>query len=211
MAGRVNSVRSKVCRLALFPGLILGLTAAREPGAADKLVEVQHFDSELLAREIFRRTNEVRLEQGVAPLKVDSRLAAAAAGQAAMLALRFHSGHDNPLRNHGDPSARVAEAGLPPGTVAENAATVAARNQVASRGYTYPEQAAVIVADWMRSPGHRANLLSPEFHYLGCAARAAFSPGNCPTVYAIQVFYRPVPPSPPPNSALQPGATRIKR
>jgi len=34
--------------------------------------------------------------------------------------------------------------------------------------YSYYEFAKVVVDGWMNSPGHRANILNPDFEYLGC-------------------------------------------
>ena len=205
----MNSVRSLVLALALFPG---GTAAASRPppGEPERIVAVENFDADLLAREIFRRTNEVRVAQGGTPLKPEPRLAAAAGGQAAMLALRIHSGHDSPLANQGDPNARVEQAGLPEGYVAENVATLGARKRGSGRGYTYRELAAVLVQAWMDSPGHRANLLDPAVHYLGCGARMAMLLGN-PTAYAVQDFYTPAPPHEPLPPSLKPGATHLTR
>jgi uncharacterized protein YkwD len=161
--------------------------------AADQLIDVEHFQPDLMAREIFRETNEVRAQEGIAPVKPEAKLAAAAAGQAAMLALRIHSGHDNPLAHQGDPYARVLQEGLPTGLVGENAATLTARNRVAGRNYTYREMAAVIVQAWMDSPSHRANLLNPTYKFLGCGTRAAYLLRDNPVVYSIQDFYTPAP------------------
>ena len=34
--------------------------------------------------------------------------------------------------------------------------------------YTYSEMAKSVVDSWMNSPGHRANILNPDYFYLGC-------------------------------------------
>jgi uncharacterized protein YkwD len=36
--------------------------------------------------------------------------------------------------------------------------------------YSYYEFAEVVVTGWMNSPGHRKNILNPEFEYLGCGS-----------------------------------------
>lgn len=209
MAPRTNSVRYLTLALAFFPG---GTAAAPrpEPAEAGRFVAVENFDADLLARELFRQTNEVRVAQGVAALKPEPRLTAAADGQAAMLALRIHSGHDNPIANQGDPSARVEQAGLSPGLVTENVATLGARNRERGRGYTYRELAAAFVRAWMDSPGHRANVLDPALHFLGCGARVAVLLGN-PTAYAVQDFYTPAPRHEPVPPSVKPGATHLTR
>jgi uncharacterized protein YkwD len=204
--------RFMACSLMVLPGLFAAVSAAAsEPGhgEADRTVAVGNFDHELLAREIFRATNEARIQHGAAPLKPEPRLVKAADEQAAMLAIRIHGGHDNPLPDHGDPFARVVQAGLHPGMVGENAATMSARNRNTGRDYTYRELAAALVQAWMDSPGHRANLLSREFQYLGCSARAAYLPPGDPTVDAIQAFYTPAPSSDPPIPTMKPGDIRI--
>ena len=192
----------------LLPGLLvlmragtLAAVAAQSDGAAlDRVVDAANFDDELLAREIFRTTNEARRIHGIVPVKPDPQLAKAADGQAAMLSIRVHSGHDSPLAHEGDPYARVELAGLAEGTVAENAATLGIRNPEAGRNYTYRELAAAIVQAWLESPGHRANLLNPGLYYLGCGARVAHMLRGQQQVYAIQDFYTPAP-RPPRTSA----------
>src|SRR5471032_1968570 len=123
--------RDAVRLLGLLPALSLALPAAPNspgPEAVTRVVDADHFDHDLLDWEIFLATNAVRVAEGVAPVKLEPMLAVAANDQAAMLAIRIHSGHDNPLINQGDPTARVTRAGLPEGTVAENAATLNTRN-----------------------------------------------------------------------------------
>ena len=206
--------RSVIRQLGLLPVLVLALGAAPPaagPDAAMRVVDADHFDHELLAREIFLATNAARATEGVVPLKPEPLLTAAANEQAAMLSIRIHSGHDNPLANEADPSARVTQAGLPAGMVAENAATLNTRNPATGRNYTYRELAAVIVQAWMDSPGHRANLLNPALHFLGCGTRVAYLlPGQL-SVYAIQDFYTPAPYVEPTPPAVRPGATSITR
>ncbi len=203
--------------LALLLVLLAGLAGAgaargAEGEAAWRTVTLDTFEPALLAQEIFRATNEARAQHGVAALKPDARLAAAADGQAAMEEIRIHSGHDNPLENMGTPAARVHAAGLPEGTVAENAATVPAKNREAGGDYSYRELARLLVDAWLDSPGHRANLLNPKLHYLGCGTRIAVVLRGQPLVYAIQDFYTPAPPaSEPPPTTMRPGATSLTR
>jgi uncharacterized protein YkwD len=184
---------------------------APEVAALDRVVDADNFDHELLAREIFRVTNDVRHAEGLVAFKPEARLTQAADGQAALLSIRVHSGHDSPLAHEGDPSARVEQAGLAEGTVAENAATLGLRNKEVGRNYTYRELAKVIVQAWMDSPGHRANLLNPALYFLGCGTRVARMLQNQQQVYAIQDFYTPAPRPEPTPPAIRPGATSITR
>lgn len=209
----MNFSRGVVCWIGLFAGLVSVLGAAvpsAKTPAADRVVVAETFDRELLAGEIFRATNDVRIREGLPPFKLEPQLVVAANEQAAMQAIRIHSGHDNPLPNQGDPSARAAQAGLPAGMVAENAATLNLRNPEAGGDYTYRKLAAVFVKAWMDSPGHRANLLNPSLRFLGCGTRVALLLRGQPVVYAIQNFYTPAPPPPePPPPSIRPGATSI--
>ena len=206
--------RGVIRRLGLLPALALALAAAPpapDPAAAGRVVDPDHFDHELLAREIFLATNAIRVTEGVVPLKPEPRLTAAANGQAAMLSIRIHGGHDNPLASQGAPSERVAQAGLPAGLVTENAATLNPRNPETGRNYTYRELAAVIVQAWMDSPGHRANLLNPALHFLGCGTRVAYLLPGQAAVYSIQDFYTPAPRVEPAPPGIRPGAASLTR
>lgn len=44
--------------------------------------------------------------------------------------------------------------------------------------YTYYEFAKIVVEGWMNSPGHRANILNPDFTYLGCGCAKYEKQGN---------------------------------
>ncbi|MCL2289152.1 MAG: CAP domain-containing protein [Bacteroidetes bacterium] len=44
--------------------------------------------------------------------------------------------------------------------------------------YSYYDFAKIIVDGWMNSPGHRANILNPDFEYLGCGCEKYEKQGN---------------------------------
>jgi len=44
--------------------------------------------------------------------------------------------------------------------------------------YSYYEYAKVVVEGWMNSPGHRANILNPDYEYLGCGCAMYEKQGN---------------------------------
>ena len=44
--------------------------------------------------------------------------------------------------------------------------------------YTYYEYAKAVVDGWMNSPGHRANILNPDYEYLGCGCAMYEKQGN---------------------------------
>jgi uncharacterized protein YkwD len=44
--------------------------------------------------------------------------------------------------------------------------------------YSYYEYAKSVVTGWMNSPGHRANILNPDFELLGCGCERYEKPNN---------------------------------
>ncbi|MEM7489852.1 MAG: CAP domain-containing protein [Pseudomonadota bacterium] len=86
-----------------------------------------------------------RERRGLAPLTFDTRLAAAARDQAAVMARRGRIGHDGP--GGSTVLERVRDAGVAACHMAENVAMGQA-------------SAAAVHADWMGSSGHRANILN---------------------------------------------------
>jgi uncharacterized protein YkwD len=51
--------------------------------------------------------------------------------------------------------------------------------------YSYYEFAKIVVEGWMNSPGHRKNILSPDFTYLGCGCAKYEKHGNG---YSVLMF-----------------------
>jgi hypothetical protein len=95
--------------------------------------------------------NQARVDNGLLPLKVDETLDSAAQGYADELADsgRFdHYGADG-----SSPASRATKAGYK-GLVAENLAI----------GYS---EATAVVEGWLKSEGHRRNLLNPNYRFLG--------------------------------------------
>ncbi|MFO0909544.1 MAG: CAP domain-containing protein [Isosphaeraceae bacterium] len=95
--------------------------------------------------------NRERTRRGRKPLELDSRLAAAAQGHANEMARRrwmSHRGADG-----SSPATRIERVGYAYSRVAEN---------VAFGQYTLDE----LMGDWMRSPGHRRNILG-SFYAIG--------------------------------------------
>jgi len=103
------------------------------------------------AAEVLRLTNAERATAGCGPLHADSRLAAAAQGHSADMASRRYFSHITPEGT--TPWDRAREAGYDTPS-AENIAM----------GY---RTAADVVAAWMRSQGHRQNILNCSSHALG--------------------------------------------
>ncbi len=163
-------------------------------GAAvfEQLMAPENFDHALLAGAIFEESNRVRVLHGVPALGREPALDAAADEQAAYLVLAMKAQHSNPFPGAHTVRERVERAGLQGGVVAENALWMPALLPVGSprRNCTYSEFAASLVAGWMNSPGHRANLLNPVFKKTGCASRFGHAVLDVDQrVYATQVFF----------------------
>lgn len=112
-----------------------------------------------LELEVLQRTNQVRQERGLRPLQWDALAYKAALGHAQDMLQRNFFAHQNP---EGLGAAeRMRAAGVLEVMVGENLASF--------EGYPGPEIPQRALSGWMNSPGHRANLLRPEFTHLGVA------------------------------------------
>jgi len=178
--------------------LLLGLgactAASRAPAAFDAPMTVEAFDGPRLAREISRETNRVRATFGLPPLDPGAALDAAADEQAVHMLMIAAVDHSNPVPGETTARDRVLRVGADPEAIGENALMEPAVRPAGSAepGYTYVGYAAFMVDAWMNSPGHRANILSPGFTEMGCAARLGRGPRRGDfRVYADQVFIRP--------------------
>jgi uncharacterized protein YkwD len=132
--------------------------APAEPGNAGSNSTVQvgsvnaHAGVELTVIEagFVRAINVTRRKRGLAPLKLNHDLVRAA---------RFHSADmvDGGHFEHGPASRRLTRFGVKTGTVGENI------------GWSSSRESAVpmIVEMWLRSPPHRAVLLSRQFRAIG--------------------------------------------
>jgi uncharacterized protein YkwD len=103
-------------------------------------------------------TNQERANAGLSPLNANGALNTAAAVHSADQAARnqmTHTGSDG-----SNAGGRISAAGYQPGTWGENVAA----------GYS---SASSVVAGWMGSSGHRANILNPAFTQIGVASATA--------------------------------------
>ncbi|MFG2309130.1 CAP domain-containing protein [Streptomyces sp. NPDC048566] len=107
---------------------------------------------ERTTREVLALTNRERAAHGLPQLSPDGPLTAAAQGHSADMVARDFYAHTSP--DGRAPWDRAAAAGSRHRTVGENIAC----------GQRSPAE---VVLGWMNSPGHRANILTPEFTHLG--------------------------------------------
>ena len=99
--------------------------------------------------------NAQRAKQGLQPLTENPLLQRAAELHSRDMAKRKFFEHQNP--DGVQPDARIVRQGYPPILVGENLAW----------GETVKSSPAVIVGMWMKSPGHRANILEPGYREIG--------------------------------------------
>lgn len=101
---------------------------------------------------VIELTNQERRKVGLQALKFEMRLTTAAKRHSQDMALQDYFSHKQP--NGGTPGDRITATGYQWSSYAENIAA----------GMSTPE---AVVAGWMNSPGHRANILKPELKEIG--------------------------------------------
>ncbi|RII12275.1 Cysteine-rich secretory protein family protein [Streptomyces sp. YIM 130001] len=121
------------------------------------------------AAEVVALTNAERAAAGLGRLAADGPLTAAAQAHSADMIARAFYAHTAP--DGGEPWHRAAAAGSTHRRVGENIAC----------GQRSPAE---VVQGWMDSPGHRANILTPEFSHLGIG----FAGGGSAGTYWTQLF-----------------------
>ncbi|MFG2616630.1 sigma-70 family RNA polymerase sigma factor [Streptomyces sp. NPDC048507] len=105
-----------------------------------------------VAGQVIALVNSERAAAGCGPLKEDAQLRSAAQGHSDDMAGRDFFAHTNP--DGADPGTRTTAAGYRWSTYGENIA----------RGQ---QTAADVMDSWMKSPGHRANILNCSFKDIG--------------------------------------------
>ncbi len=125
------------------------------------------------ARQIFALANEARIQAGVGRLDWDPALAAAALAHCERMAAEGPISHQ--YNGEANLTTRTAQAGAHFSVIEENVAV--------------GPSADAIHEAWMQSPGHRANLLSPDVDRVGIAVVAARG-----VLYAVADYSRGVEP-----------------
>jgi uncharacterized protein YkwD len=120
-----------------------------EPGM--KLVMPLQTNQDVTNR-VIELTNQERSKAGLQALKFERRLTTAALRHSQDMALQDYFSHKQP--NGGTPGDRIKATGYQWSSYAENIAV----------GMSTPE---AVVAGWMNSPGHRANILNPKLQEIG--------------------------------------------
>lgn len=128
------------------------------------------------ARQSIELVNRERARRRLPRLAEDRTLNQVAQGHCGDMVARGYYDHISPLGV--DVAGRVAAAGYLAIRTAENIA----------RGQTTPLE---VVAGWMDSPGHRANILHPDLRAIG--AGYAYTPRDAYHHYWVHVFATPDP------------------
>ncbi len=153
----------------------------RAHAPARKIVERGSFDHALLSAAIFFASNEQRIRRGIPPLRHSPALHRAARIHSHDMVAGGFFAHDNPKNPaRRTPWQRMAAEGVPGGFRSENIAKTSAGK------LTYLAAADAIVAMWMKSPGHRRNLLDRRVLHLGCGVHICGCPR--PHLFATQNF-----------------------
>ncbi len=143
---------------------------ARLPTAPQPIVAQLNAASE----DVVVRTNAQRRSLGLVELKRNALLMQAAQLQANQMAEKQRMAHEFPGGKYPDIDDRLAAVAYRWRASAENVA----------EGYSEP---ATVVAGWMKSPGHRENIVSSHFTEIG----AGFATGANGRRYWAQVFAAP--------------------
>jgi hypothetical protein len=138
--------------------------------------------------EIVALTNLERIARGLAPLTLNARLNAMAEAKAVDMISHGYFAHVSP--SGVDIGALATTYGYEYIRVGENLAL----GDFASSSH--------VVAGWMRSPGHRENILEPEFTEIGVAVMRGKWEGR-EVWWAVQEFGKPLPNCPAPDELLK--------
>ncbi len=124
------------------------------PVSGPETVENNGFEAEVL-----RLTNEFRAQNGLPALQLDDRLNTAAQKHSQYMAQTGQLSHTG--QNGSDPGTRIKAEGVAFRTAGENAAM----------GQRTPAE---VVQGWINSPGHRKNLLNPDYQFMGLGREGNF-------------------------------------
>jgi uncharacterized protein YkwD len=160
---------------------------AREPSELSNRVKPDSVDLDLLEFAVFCQSNRERQRLGLWPLKFEPRARTAARAHSEEMSQLSYFSHTSPVNANRTLKLRLKQVGLREGISGENIAIYPitkrqeilvekrneelnlARDSWRNQGvyFTYEEFAKTLVERWMNSPGHRQNILSREYRFLG--------------------------------------------
>lgn len=112
-----------------------------------------------IERTIVGLCNQQRRQIGLPELEWDGQLAQAARGHSQDMAERNFFDHTSPVRGKRDSQARVALAG--------SKFTLIGENLYWASGHPPDRVPTLAMNNWMKSAGHRENILGGEYHHVG--------------------------------------------
>jgi uncharacterized protein YkwD len=139
--------------------------------------EPRQHDLGAISQQVFVFVNAERKLRGVRELVWDERLAAEARRHASRMVTQWFFGHKDPVR--GDIGQRLRKEGVIWYKCSENL----------YQGLGVQDPARNADLGWLKSPGHRRNMLDPEVTHAGTGA-AVRADG---TVFIAQVYIQPAP------------------
>jgi len=183
--------------------------------AARQTINPDAINHDVLDAAVFHETNRRRQQQGLLALKQDDKARAAATMRSRDMAKGGFVDHENPDPKKKTMSDRAKLVGLRPRVLAENVASTFGRRYKSGQPFytreqngrkiysyepdgppipmhTYLSFAEALVDSWMKSPGHRKNILHREVEYVGCACDLPRNPNAMETFYCTQVFFTPL-------------------
>ena len=105
-----------------------------------------------MEREAANLVNQARANEGLSPLRLDERLSNIARHKSRDMMDRQYFSHESPV--YGNPFEMLTSFGVKYRRAGEN---IAKGQQTAAR----------VVSAWLKSPGHRDNILDPSYNLLG--------------------------------------------
>lgn len=155
---------------------------------AGQVIDPVSVDYALLNAAVFYAACEQRVKNGLRAFLHSPALEKAAFGHSRdMVNLRFFS-HTSKVDGKREFWDRTAAEGVPNSAGAENIAYNFLQN--GRKNHTYLSFAKALLEQWMKSSGHRRNILNKSYTYMGCGAFIMLkSPErNFTRVYATQNF-----------------------
>ena len=135
---------------------ITGTTSSHNPNGAG--VGAMSAGEKGDATEVLRLVNVERAKAQLSPVLIDLNAERAAYDHSVDMDVRHYFDHYEPAPHNTDPGQRLDAAG----------ATYRGWGENIAEGQNSPAE---VMADWMKSQGHRDNILNPGFTHLGVGVR----------------------------------------
>jgi uncharacterized protein YkwD len=175
--------------------------------AANGRIDMESVNYPLLHAAVFYETNRQRALNKLPVFEHSPALETSAKGQSDDMAKRKFFSHDSPVKGKETLARRLALVGISNCDSGENIADTFGIEYTADKGVYAPDQnggyfsyeykgepiknhtylglARSVVSQWMKSPGHKRNILSARYHYLGAGAARHRNPD----FYNMDYFY----------------------